>query len=168
MEEVYKSIMDFENYEISNLGNVRNIKTGKIKRNCVDSRGYYTVGLHKDKQQKTKTLHQLVANAFIENPENKPCVDHQDNNPLNNNVYNLRWVTCQENQQNAKISKKNTSGIKGVYWDKNRNKWRAQIMIDVINIHFGYYETIEEAKTARIKRANEAFGIFTNSCEKIE
>ena len=86
MEEEYKSIVDFENYEVSNFGNVRNIKTGRILKPSIDSHGYYKVSLCKDKKQTTKKIHQLVANAFIENPENKSCVDHIDGNNLNNNV----------------------------------------------------------------------------------
>jgi len=167
MEE-YRPIVDFENYEISNLGNVRNIKTGEILKNSVNGCGYYQVGLYKNKKRTTKKIHQLVAIAFIENHENKDCVDHTDNNRLNNDVENLRWCSQKENCQNQKIPKNNTSGVKGVYFDRNANKWRARIMIDGIFIHIGYFKTIEDAKDARVKRANEAFGIFTNSCEKIE
>jgi hypothetical protein len=167
MEE-YRKIVDFENYEISNFGDVRNVKTVRILKPCVNSSGYYVVNLCEDKKQTTKQIHQLVADAFIENPENKQCVDHQDNNPLNNCVENLRWVTLSQNSQNAKISKRNKSGFKGVCFNKNANKWQAQIMIDGIHIHLGYYENIEDAKSARIKRANDVFGIYTNSCEKIE
>jgi len=167
MEE-YKQIIDFENYEVSNLGNVRNIKTGKILKPRIDRDGYYQVCLCKDKKKKTPKIHRLVAESFIENPENKPCVDHINNDKLDNNVENLRWATLNENQYNRKINKNNTSKVKGVCFDKNRNKWRAHMKIDGISIHIGSYNTLGEAKEARVKRANEVFGVYTNECEKIK
>jgi len=167
MEE-YKQIIDFDNYEVSNLGNVRNIKTGRILKVSDDNNGYLKFNLWKNNKMKTKKIHKLVADAFIENPENKTCVDHIDNDTKNNNMNDLRWATMSENSQNSKISNRNTSGAKGVCWHKNRNKLRAQITIDGIKIHLGYFENIEDAKEARIKRANEIFGAYTNECEKIK
>jgi len=71
-------------------------------------------------------LHRLISEAFIPNPDNKLCIDHIDNNTLNNNsINNLRWVTTKENAQNAKLSAKNTSGFKGVSFHKKLNKWRT-------------------------------------------
>jgi hypothetical protein len=67
---------------------------------------------------------------------------------------------------NAKIGKNNISGVKGVHYDKRSNKWIASIKIDYIGIHIGAYKTLEEAKQARIKKANDVFGEFTNACEK--
>ena len=61
----------------------------------------------------------------------------------------------------------NTSSVKGVIFDKHAKKYRAQITIDGIQIHLGLFANIEDAKQVRIKRANEAFGIFTHSSEKI-
>ncbi len=75
---------------------------------------------------------------------------------------NLRWATPTENTQNSSKSKKNTSDVKGVVWDKSRNKWKAHVSIDGIFINLGRFDNIEDAKNVRITRANEAFGIFTN------
>ena len=85
MEE-FRVIKDFENYEVSNFGRVRNVKTGKIlKPYCI--RGYCYVDFH---NKKTRAVHRLVSFAFISNPNDKPIIDHIDNNPSNNNVCNLR------------------------------------------------------------------------------
>ena len=100
-------------------------------------------------------------------PRQVDFIDHIDNDKLNNNISNLRWATNQENQRNAKLRKDNTSGTKGVTFDKSKNRWKAQIQIDGIINHLGYYLSLEEAKQARITKANIAFGAFTNACEKI-
>lgn len=86
--------------------------------------GYKIVNLSKQGKQVSKYIHTLVAKAFIANPENKPCVDHADSNKLNNNVTNLRYATRRENSQNATMSKRNTSGCKGVGWQKRQRNGR--------------------------------------------
>ena len=86
---------------------------------------------------------------------------------MNNHFSNLRYATNNENQQNSKVSKRNTSGFKGVCWNKEKRKWRATITIDGIKIHLGSFDNIEDAIQARVKRANQAFGIYVNACEKV-
>ena len=164
MEE-YKIIKDFENYEVSNLGNVRNVKTGRIIKQQLDKYGYCRLNLYKNEKRHNKFIHRLVAQAFIENPDDKPVIDHINGDKLNNDVKNIRWATISENSQNSKVRKDNTSNIKGV--EKKGNKWRSRITIDGIRITLGYYDTIEEAKEVRVKRANEVFGVFVNDCEKL-
>ena len=90
-----------------------------------------------------------------------------DNIKSNNKIANLRWATHSQNGQNKSMSKNNTSGVKGVVWHKGKAKWQSQITIDGIYIYLGSFTNLEDAKQARITRANEAFGVFTNSCEKI-
>ena len=164
--EIYNTIEEFNNYEVSTFGNIRNKTTNKILKGAINNCGYYTIGLVLNKKKCTQRIHRLVAIAFIENPENKKCVDHIDNNPLNNHISNLRWASYQENSYNRKINIKNTSGVKGVHFNKNANKWEAKITIDGIKIHLGIYLTLDEAKQARITKANAVFGVFTNKCEK--
>jgi hypothetical protein len=166
MEE-YKKIPTY-NYSVSNMGNVRNDRTNRILQPGVDGNGYFVVNLCKNEKPKTMRVHKLVANAFIEKPDDKTCVDHKNNNKLDNNINNLRWVTYTENNQNASISSRNSSGVKGVSFYKNLQKWRAHIKIDGILIHIGYYNTIEEAAQARIKRARQAFGQYINACEGVQ
>lgn len=55
---------------------------------------------------KKYTIHRLIAQTYLENPDNKPYVDHIDRNTLNNNLSNLRWVTGRENNLNRKLKKK--------------------------------------------------------------
>ena len=167
MIEEWKVIDGYNNnYSISNKGNVKNNKTDKILKQGIDRNGYNNLDLYVNGKRKKVVIHRLVALTFIPNPENKPCVDHINNIKTDNNVNNLRWATNSENQYNKKLSKINTSGAKGVCYHKRDKKWLASIKLDGIKIHIGYFDTIEEAKQARIKKANEAFGVFTNACER--
>ena len=121
-EEVWKPIKDYEGlYEISNLGRVRNLNykgsgKGKILKNTKDSKGYLIVGLTKNGKRKLFKIHRLVAEAFIPNPENKPCIDHINTIKNDNRVENLRWVTNEENNNNPLTKKKrneNYANFKG-------------------------------------------------------
>ncbi len=164
--EIYKKIDNYQNYSVSTLGNVRNDKTKRILKQSIDTKGYYIVQLSSDGKRLNQRVHRLVASAFIPNPEDKECVDHIDNNPSNNHVSNLRFATPTENSRNTSIGKHNKSGVKGVYLDSRSNTWRASITIDGISINIGSYKSIDEAKEARVKKANQVFGDYMNACEK--
>jgi hypothetical protein len=97
MEE-WKICIDYPNYEVSNLGNVRRIETKRIKKPFVSDQGYYKVYISLgSKKKKNVRVHRLVAKAFIDNPDNKPEINHKNLNKLDNNVANLEWVTSEEN-----------------------------------------------------------------------
>lgn len=97
MEEIWKPVKDYETlYEVSNYGNVRNIKTKKILKPAMHNKGYYKVCLCNNKKQKNKFIHRLVAESFIDN-QNKKQVNHINGIKTDNKVENLEWVTCQEN-----------------------------------------------------------------------
>lgn len=94
--EQWKTIADNPNYEVSNLGNVRRIKTGKLLSQQ-NSNGYRTVTLWENGKEKIKYVHRLVALAFLDKPTNKNEVNHKDGNRANNCLDNLEWVTPSEN-----------------------------------------------------------------------
>lgn len=98
MEEVWKSIEGYPNYQVSNFGNVRRVKM--LKQYYDESKGYNVVCLSKNGNSKVVKVHQLVAKAFIPNPDSKSEIDHIDTNRTNNCVDNLRWVTRKENLNN--------------------------------------------------------------------
>lgn len=90
-------------------------------------------------------------------------LDHLDGDPANNKLANLREATCSQNMGNARRSKANTSGFKGVTWHKRLKKWQAQIMVDRRNYSLGYFTTVEAAHVAYCAAAQERFGEFANS-----
>ena len=101
---MWKEIPDYEGlYEINEDGDVRSMKTGKIKitRQPDEYYLYPYVILYKDGKQKKFGIHQLVAKTFIPNPDNLPVVMHKDNNKMNPYVGNLKWGTVLENIQDA-------------------------------------------------------------------
>jgi hypothetical protein len=79
----------------------KNNLKGKVLKKYINNFGYCTVGLYKNSKVKRLTIHRLVAETFIPNPENKPQVNHIDGNKLNNHVDNLEWATAKENIQHA-------------------------------------------------------------------
>ena len=100
MKEIWKDIKDYEGlYMVSNWGRVKSIKFGKerILKPVTNSSGYLSVKLCKDGKVKAFTVHRLVAEAFLPNPDNLPCVNHKDENKQNNNVSNLEWCNCKYN-----------------------------------------------------------------------
>lgn len=121
MEEVWKAIEGYEGlYEVSNLGRVRSfdriiikphprnpaytlryIQKGKVLKQRKHSAGYWTVMLYKDKVADTQTVHRLVAEAFIPNPNNLPEVNHIDENKGNSRMDNLEWVTRSGNMRHG-------------------------------------------------------------------
>ncbi len=166
--ENYVIIKDFEIYSVSNLGNIKNNKSGHVLRPSLSSNGYYRITLCYNGKRNYKCIHRLVAENFLENLEDKEIVDHINNNRIDNRVENLRFVTNSENIMNSSQSRNNSSGVKGVSFQKNKNKWHAQICVNRVRIHIGLYETIEEAQHARILAARKYQGEYINKCENIK
>ena len=105
--EIWKDVIDYEGiYQISNLGNLKNIKTNKIISKTKNGSGYLLVGLIKNSKIKTFRFHRLLAIHFIPNPLNLLCVNHIDSNKLNYSLNNLEWVTHRENVSHAALKKK--------------------------------------------------------------
>lgn len=115
--ESWKEISNYTNYEVSTLGNVRNKKTGRILKSS-NRGGYYIVGLS-NIRTKTFQVHRLVAETFIENPENKAHVNHKDKNGLNNNISNIEWFTPKENNIHKSFGVIQTTNQKLTIWKIN-------------------------------------------------
>jgi len=113
--ENWKDIPEF-NYQISDYGNIRSKKTGRILIKCNDKDGYHLITLCKGGKQWTRKVHRLVAQIFIENPNNLSEVNHIDGDKKNNVVYNLEWVSRLENERHAY-----ETGIKNIIGINNPN-----------------------------------------------
>lgn len=145
MEGNWKDIEGYEGlYQVSNLGRVHSLYRNIILKGSEDIWGYIKVTLYKDGSPSIKTVHRLVAQAFIPNPENKPEVNHIDEDKTNNNVSNLEWSTRKDNlnhgTRNERISKSNS------------------IQILAINLKTGeskeYYSTKECARQLGLDKSN--------------
>lgn len=156
MEEIWKKIKGFENYEVSNLGSVRNDCKKILK--ATKGKYYYRVGLYKNKKQKKINIHQLVAMAFL---NHIPCgyklvVNHKNFNKLDNNINNLELVTQRENSNKKHL--KSSSKYTGVSWYKKYKKWMSYIYIDGKLKNLGYYENEKDAFKAyknKLKKINQ-------------
>ena len=146
MVELWKDVEGYEGkYMVSNHGNIWSHNKQKIMVPSFCKDKYLKVSLHKGGEQKTKQVHRIVAEAFLENKDNKPQVNHRDGNKENNRLDNLEWVTAKENCDHAIKEKLYTSNpLKGleVAWVKN------QIAVMATNIKSGevkIYKSFKEA-----------------------
>jgi hypothetical protein len=87
-------------------------------------------------------------------------VDHIDHNPLNNVQANLRLATAAQNSHNVRLRDNNTSGVKGVHWRTDMQKWQAGICDKGKRVHVGYFSTLEEATAAVIAKRAELHGRY--------
>lgn len=137
--EIWKTINDFKNYEVSNLGRIKSLPRPKTKGGILKSQinklGYSKITLLKNGKQYLFSIHRLVAEAFISNPNNLPEVNHKDGNKQNNCVDNLEWVTHSENIKHRFITLKQEPFRK-----YNLNKFEWQTKEDINKYHRMYYK----------------------------
>ena len=156
MSEIFKSIIGFPNYAVSNNGHVKNIKTNKLRKPVIESNGYASIQLLHDGKRTKHYVHKLVAGSFLPHPKNKSFVDHIDRNRSNDNVNNLRWVNRSENNMNRTTFENNTSGVAGLNKLPN-NDWRVQIFKNGIRHELGTFENKDDAIDARKKGEQKYF-----------
>ena len=167
MKEEWKDVIGYEElYQVSNLGRVKSLDRvvkGKIKdyhykskilKPGTNNNGHLYINLHRDNKSKTRTIHQLVAESFL---NHTPCgyklvIDHIDNDKNNNFLDNLQIVT---QRLNASKDKKNKSSkYTGVIWHKFHQKWTCSIRIGKSRKYLGYYINEHDAHLAYQKELN--------------
>lgn len=132
----------------------------KIKDYCwhITNRGYVTT---RDKNRKGRRInfHRIVMGLTYE----KIDVDHIHGKQTryDNRKENLRIATRSQNNMNSALSKNNTSGVTGVYFDKNTKKWSASITVNYKTIHLGSFDTFEKAVNARKEAEERYFGKYS-------
>lgn len=119
---------------------------------------YYNIGTRPNR--KVRKIHRLLAEHFIPNPENKPCVDHKNIDTLDNRLCNLRWATVRENAMNRKLGLHNTSGYQGIV--KTRKIWVAYYSLNKKQIQQSF-ETLEEAIAWRKEMVDKYYNRPNNS-----
>jgi hypothetical protein len=155
----------FDNFAVSRSGKVMNDINGRLVPRCDNSHGYLIVNLWSNSKQQSKKIHRLVAEAFLDNPNNLPQVDHIDRNRYNNNVQNLRWSSLGDNQRN-KLKHRSSSGkltaskFKGVSWSYARNKWRARASVNGKLVHCGYFVSETDAANAWNEVMYQNYDVF--------
>ena len=155
-----------EDYRIVNLHNnmLKVYRDGRVEREFIYTSGvkiwikigalsktigYYTFVLIRKKYRKLYLVHRVMGYAYLglDIDDKTQIIDHIDRNRTNNNLINLRIVTQQQNAFNK-------SNIKGYYWEKERNKYRAQITVNRKKIHLGSYKTEICARLAYLTAKN--------------
>lgn len=118
-KQIWKKIDGYNDYFISNLGNLKSIKFGKDRYMALteDKDGYLKAKLYKNGKCKDAYIHRLVAKTFIENPNNYKIVNHIDESKQNNKVENLEWCTSKYN---------NNYGTR--YFKNNRKKYICEAL----------------------------------------
>ena len=153
-----KPIKNYERYYVSKLGHVFTIgRTSQLKEiaPCKTPKGYLKVWLYKNGKRKMFYIHRLVAQAFLDNPEAFPMVNHKDFDKTNNDVDNLEYCTARYNVICSAIAKKTSSEYLGVTWNKSVRKWQAQYQIGKKKIYIGCFDTQEEAHETYVNAIKE-------------
>ena len=156
-KELWKVIPDFEFYLISNTGKVMR-QERKVKNRVLEQKmligsdngyGYKKIVLKQDGRSRRAYIHRLVAEAFIENPENKPFINHIDCDPSNNHVSNLEWCTHKEN---VEWMNKQGRAKRTAEWLENLHKSQTQTYKSVIGKNL---ETGEEIRFPNLNSVKE-------------
>lgn len=149
--ENWRVIGEFPNYEVSDKGSIRSIKSGRNLKGGFDRNGYACVNLRREGKTYFKPIHRLVAISFLEAVEGKACVNHIDLDKSNNTLQNLEFCNHYENNTHQKKHRECTSTYAGVGFDKARNKWRAFIKVAGKHYFLGRFDTEIEAYEAYLR-----------------
>ena len=157
-EEIWKTIPISIKYEASTFGRIRRIKTGRILKSHKNEHGYLKTKIKGTNGENiTSLIHRLVAITFIENPYNKPTVNHINHCPSNNNVYNLEWATHKEQKKHSRKRKLTTEeDPSSSKWGK-RNIWKCD---PETGERLKKFHTIREA-AASSHKTNAMSAIYT-------
>jgi len=166
MNEIWKNIEGYNgDYQVSNLGRVKSYKykAPRILKNVLNEYGYFRLNLSKNGKIKLYRVHRLVAETFLPNPENKPCINHKNGIKTDNRVENLEWCTYSENHIHAyknglmtvsdisgeksggsKLTNEKVNNIRQLYNSGDHTQWD---LANKYNVHQSTIERIVNKKT---------------------
>lgn len=120
------------------------------------AKGFYVRGAFpKEPGQKGREKYILLHRYLMGDPPGF-LIDHMDRNPLNNKRENLRRATASQNQQNRRLNALNTSGVRGVTWNKEKKKWKARVVVKGKEVFTRYFNDLDEASEA-VEHARKEF-----------
>lgn len=166
--EIWKSLdfLGYPDYEVSNFGRVKSLKRGKEKilHQGKNKKNYLHLELWENGKGKHFLVHRLVASAFLKNDNNLPCVNHKDENPSNNRVENLEWVTPKENTnygtRNERVSEKLKGKPKSEEHKRNISKPILQYTLD------GEFIRVWDSATTASKELNIQYSHINDCCRR--
>ena len=176
VSERWKTIPDYPLYMVSNTGRLKHYwKRAGWKFLCEhkkpNSCGYKIVKLIRwvagIRQHATFQLHRLVGKAFVKNPDKLRCIDHINGNKLDNRASNLRWATYSQNNVNSELRQDNMSGVRGVHWHKQAQKWCARISHKGEDIYIGVFDSRDDAEFMRLSWEDELFDTFMHPTRRV-
>jgi hypothetical protein len=177
-EEIWKSVAGHSNHQVSSLGRIRivdrwidysdgrhSFNPARMARISIDSHGYPIVRI----DYILYRVHRLVGVAFLGLRFDQQ-IDHINRDRSDSRAVNLRACSNSENSRNCGLDKSNSSGFKGVSWDRANRKWKSAVTFNHKSITIGRFSSKQEAAKAYDKKAVELFGAFafTNFPRRIE
>lgn len=133
-----KTIPGLEKYGITEAGEIFNLETGRRIKTFLGKNGYETAQFTYEKRHHMRLVHRLIAEAYIPNPEQKPCINHRDGNKRNNRIENLEWCTYRENTEHAAktlkvltqyqtANQRRRKAVQGIYPDGSKTEVYSSI-----------------------------------------
>jgi hypothetical protein len=135
-------------FALIDLADLERVQSLGITFRARDLNGKYYACAEKriDGKRTLILLHRFIMNT----PSDLEC-DHLNGNGLDNRSHNLRNITQQQNKQNKRVYKNSKSGVRGVMYVEEKDRWRVRLTVDGKKVHIGYFDTLEEAEEQAIK-----------------